>query len=187
MDIILMNRISNKSEKYKHCFVWENLGKIRFDTVPVAQHGLKAIARDMSYGDLNDDGYLDIVTVDGSVGGHEGTDTNRIWLNNFDHSNNYIKLQFYQGNNKIGIGTKVTVLKHNRKKILGYDEVRTDFNYRSKRDAILNFGVKKNKLVDIKIETRQGKIYEIQALETNENYLIELDSLKIQKNMKTHQ
>ena len=98
-------------------------------------------ARDLSYGDLNGDGRLDIVSVNGSGGGQSVDDNNWVWFNATTNANHHVFVKVRLPGNRLGIGTKVTVYEPGTTNVVGYEEMRTDFAYRSKRPALLHFGL----------------------------------------------
>ena len=75
MDFIAVDRqITNRNPETKealdlHAFLFINDGKARFSLIDGDESGLWGTGRDLSYGDVNLDGRLDLVVVDGSGGG----------------------------------------------------------------------------------------------------------------------
>jgi hypothetical protein len=135
-------------------FVFLGDGRGGFRFVPVEEHGLTGTARDVSVGDFDADGRMDLVFVDGSTGGQFTSDTNRVWLNQSGAGNHWLWVTVDEANNRFGIGAAVQVEKEGR--ILGYDEVRTDFNYRSKRDAAVHLGLGEVTQVRLLVRFRDG-------------------------------
>ena len=135
--------------------VFEQWGQL-FQPLGPGVHGFGAKAKDFSFGDLNNDGRVDIVAVKPD----HNKDTeggNRIYFNQIANGNHYIKVNATTESNRLGIGAKVTVYERGSNKILGYDEVRTDFCYRSKKSTTLHFGLGKIKKVDVKLVLRSGR------------------------------
>jgi len=52
--------------------------------------------------------------------------------------------------------------------------MRTDFCYRSKRDALLHFGLGQADSVTVRIETRTGEIRLFNGLDANQTHLLDL-------------
>lgn len=135
-------------------FLGDGKGGFRF--VPVEQHGLAGTARDVSTGDFDADGRADLVFVDGSAGGQAVSNENRVWLNEIDNWNHWLAVSVDEPRNRFGVGARVTVREAGTDRVLAYDEVRTDFNYRSKRDALVQIGTGEVKRVDIQVDFRDG-------------------------------
>ena len=57
-------------------------------------------------------------------------------------------------------------------KLLGYDEVRTDFCYRSKKSSELHFGLGRTSAVDIRLETPDGHTRLYRGLPAGGKYLL---------------
>jgi hypothetical protein len=55
-------------------------------------------------------------------------------------------------------------------RLLGYDEVRTDFSYRSKREPILHFGLNTVEEIDIILETQKGDEQRFSSLKADKLY-----------------
>jgi hypothetical protein len=155
IDFVHIDRSSFQASKTP--FLWLNDGTGHFSLVKPSVHGLVGVARDLSYGDFNQDGRLDLVTVDGSIGGHQGSNRNTVYLNQIRNHNHFIKLKVSWPNNPLGIGAKVTLYQPGTTRIVGYDEVRTDFCYRSKRSTTLHFGLGQMTVVDAKVTRSNGQ------------------------------
>jgi hypothetical protein len=144
-------------------WVWLNDGTGRLALVAPITHGLAHTARDLSYGDLDNDGRVDLVTVNGSGGGQDVDDGNFVFLNRLQNANHFVAIDVQRPGSKAGLGTKVTVCDaagggcERGGKILGYEEARTDFCYRSKRGTTLQFGLGAVTKVDVKLEAPGGK------------------------------
>jgi hypothetical protein len=76
--------------------------------------------------------------------------------------------------NRIGLGSKVTVLEAGTEQILGYDEVRTDVCYRSRRSTTLHFGLGNAKKVDVNVVTSNGRQQLFEKLSTNDFHILNL-------------
>jgi hypothetical protein len=133
-------------------FVFLNEGDGKFRMIPPSVTGLAHTARDISYGDFNGDGKMDLVTVNGSGGGQTVDDDNYVFLNQMAEANHWIGLKLAAPGNPLGLGARVTVYQAGTRRILGDDEMQTDFAYRSRRDAQLHFGLGKTSCVDVRIE-----------------------------------
>jgi hypothetical protein len=83
-------------------------------------------------------------------------DKNYVWLNEIVNANHYVAIDVRLPGNYFGIGTKVTVFEAGTDTILGYEEVRTDFAYRSKRPARLHFGLGSVDVVDVRLTLPDG-------------------------------
>ncbi len=139
-----------------HSWIFLNDGMARFTPVGPAFTGMKAGGKHMTFGDLNDDGRMDIIATKPDqyaimAGG------NHVYLNTHNNDNNYIKIDITAKSNKLGIGTKVTVFESGTEHLIGYDEVRTDFGYRSNKSTTLHFGLGTNKKVDVLLVGRDGR------------------------------
>jgi hypothetical protein len=134
-------------------WVFRGRGGGRFKMIDPARHGLAHTARDIAYGDFNGDGRTDLVTVNGSGGGQTVDDNNFVFLNTTGSRNRWIDLKVRAAGrrNPLGLGARVAVYRAGTRKLLGYDELRTDFAYRSRRDAILHFGLGRVRRVDVRV------------------------------------
>lgn len=155
-----------------YTWVFLNDGTGHFSMVSPEEHGLGYSARDLSYGDLNGDGRLDLVTVNGSSPGEPLNDNNYVFFNNIQNDNNYVFINVSQTNNLLGIGAKVTVYGAGSQNILGYEEVRTDFSYRSRRSTTLHFGLGQSNLIDVYVETQDGYKRTYRGLDVNRTHTL---------------
>ena len=92
-----------------------------------------------AYGDLDNDGDLDLVTNDlnASAG---------IYENNSDAKNNYLKLKFeYSDKNTFGIGTKVYSFENGT---LQYAQLFTSKGFQSSSEPLIHFGYGKSSTID---------------------------------------
>lgn len=133
-------------------WVFLNEGDGKFRYAPPSETGLTHTARDISYGDFNGDGRTDLVMVNGSGGGQSVDDNNYVFLNQMGTRNNWVNLTVSAPGNPLGLGARVTVYEAGTNKIIGDDEMRTDFAYRSRRDAQLHFGLGSASCVDVRIQ-----------------------------------
>jgi hypothetical protein len=178
VDFVLVNRTGGEGDVNYASWVFHNDGHGRFKFVNDTTTGITRVARDLSFGDLNDDGRLDLVFVNGldtaarnlDVGGRQKA--NSVFLNQIRNDNHWIKLNVTWPANPFGIESKVTVLKAGTKEILGYDEVRTDFCYRSKKSPTLHFGLGQETVVDVAVKTRSGAQQKFANLKANQTHTL---------------
>jgi hypothetical protein len=162
VDFVLVNRTDGGGDVGYASWVFHNDGHGHFKFVDSAASGITRVARDLSFGDLNNDGRLDLVFVNGldtaasnlAMGARQKD--NSVFLNQIRNDHHWIKINITWPANPFGIESKVTVCKTGTKEILGYDEVRTDFCYRSKKSPTLHFGLGPERVVDVLVRTRTG-------------------------------
>lgn len=171
VDFVLVDRRDGSPNAQLHPWIFHNDGHGHFRLVPPKEHGLSGSFTDLSYGDFNNDGRQDIVFVNGD---YRGEGYMSVYQNTTSNNNHWIKLKVSWPENKFGLESKVTVYKHNTNEILGYDEMRTDFCYRSKRAAIVHFGLGNVDKVDVRVVTRDGIKVLFEALSTDKKHLLEL-------------
>ena len=100
---------------------------------------LNSSSNGSAYGDLDNDGDIDLVTND--LNAKAG-----IYKNSGIAGNNYLKIRFrYSKKNKYGIGTKVYSYKNG---ILQYDQLFTAKGFQSSSEPIIHFGYGGNKNID---------------------------------------
>jgi hypothetical protein len=172
IDRQLTSRNPLTNEEFAH-WLFLNDGTGHFTAVQPDVHGMVHTARDLTYGDLNGDGRLDIVSVNGSGGGQSVDDKNYVWLNQIVNSNHYVAIDVRLPRNHFGIGTKVTVLEAGTEHILGYEEVRTDFAYRSKRPATLHFGLGSIEVVDVRLVLPDGSVSVYNDLAVDQTHVLD--------------
>ncbi|MEA3277966.1 MAG: FG-GAP-like repeat-containing protein [Pseudomonadota bacterium] len=159
-DLVMANRQNPEKTRYPFAHLYRNRGNGTFEEVPYAQHGLGGGSggRDLVCGDLDDDGRIDVVLNSGTVGGFQGTDDTSVYRNQSVNSNHWIRLDLVENvEGTPAIGTKVRIYRPGSTDLVGFDEVRTDFSYRSKRSPVLHFGVGTLDAVDVRVTTREGK------------------------------
>ena len=167
MDVVHVNRRAFHRGDTLSCFVWHNNGGKGFAFVPFDQHGLEGAAREISVGDLNADGQVDIALFhDKAV---------RLYLNRRSNANHWIKLRTGWAQNRLGIGSRITVYESGTSALIGYDEVRTDVCYRSRRSTTLHFGLGNAKKVDVHVVTPNGRQQLFEKLSTNEFHILNLN------------
>lgn len=175
-DIVLVDRqFTSRDPEGKEFALWvfRNKGDGKFTMIPPKVTGLVHTARDIAYGDLNGDGREDILTVNGSGGGQSVDDNNYVFLNQIDNKNNWIDMTIRSKQNPLGLGARVTVYRAGTRQILGDDEMRTDFAYRSRRDARLHFGLGDVRCVDVRIDGL-GRTVTVRGLRADRVQAIEL-------------
>ncbi len=158
-DIVLIDRqfTSENPETGEEFYPWvfQNEGNFKFKWIPPAESGLAHTGREISYGDLEGNGREDLVTVNGSGGGQSVQDDNYVWKNEIATANHWIELKVRSASDALGplgLGAKVTVYRAGTDELLGNEEMRTEYSYRSRRDAILHFGLGSVTAVDVHVE-----------------------------------
>ena len=172
VDVIHVNRRFGSKETPEACSIWLNEGTGRFKLVQGDINGVRRIARDLTVADFDDDGRFDLVLVDGSAGGGKHSDENFVYLNRIHNANHWIKINVTSPGNPFEIESKVTVFKAGTRQILGYDEVRTDFCYRSRKSPTLHFGLKPETDVDVLVKTRSGRQQRFNNLKTDQAHTL---------------
>jgi hypothetical protein len=119
----------------------------------------KNSGRDMTCGDFNHDGYLDTVIMDGEGGGTQGSDNALVYFNALSgNGNHWLGVDVMDANGSPAIGAKVTLYDPATWQILGYDEARTDFSYRSKKTPRVYFGLGTRTSVTVEVEYLGKKV-----------------------------
>lgn len=171
VDWVLIDRQLLAKDPYtgQEFFAWvfRNDGHGHFTRVPPSVHGLQHTSRDLSYADLDRDGMLDLVLANDSGGGQTVDNNNYVYLNRISNSNRWIEIEATLPNNAFGIGTKVSVYDSDTARLLGYDEIRTDFAYRSKRPARVHFGLGSSRRVDVELVFPDGTKKTVTELPSN--------------------
>jgi hypothetical protein len=175
VDLCLVNRRDKGKTRWPHPHLFRNTGRGTFVEVPVAEHGLGGGAggRDLNIGDLDGDGRVDVIIHDGTVGGYDGADNTRIYVNRVASKNYWIGLNVVRGPNATpAIGARALVYQAGTQTIVGSDEVRTDFCYRSKRPPILHFGLGTVDRVDVRVTMPGGQPTLFEGLAANQLHAI---------------
>ncbi len=136
-------------------WVFENLGNFKFRWVPPKESGLQHTGRAISYGDLYGNGREDLLTVNGSGGGQSVEDANYLWRNEVKSPNNWVEIKVRSATDAmgpLGLGAMVSIDKAGTTESLGDEEMSTDYSYRSKRDALLHFGLGEASAIDIHVQ-----------------------------------
>jgi hypothetical protein len=161
VDIVLVNRRDMDSTSFSHLFVFRNTGDGGFVEVAPEQHGLGSGAggRDLCCGDLNGNGLVDVVVNDGTVGGYEGMNNSRIYHNALMNGNHWLKVRVVEDEGDVmAFGATVRLYEAGSDRLLGMDEVRTDFCYRSKRSPVLHFGLGEHETVDLRVTRGEREV-----------------------------
>jgi hypothetical protein len=85
-----------------------------------------------------------------------------------------VKIHVTSQENTFGIGSKVTVFKAGTQTVLGCDEVRTDFCYRSKRSPVLHFGLGAAQTVDVQVAARDGTSKRFRGLAADKSHTLKV-------------
>lgn len=173
-DLVLVNREAQSLFPYVHVF--RNEGGQSFHWVEPSLHGMAdgAGGRDLTYGDLDGDGRLDVVVNDGSNGGYVGRNDSRIYLNAVQNAHRWVGIAVVDSRGSPRIGSRVKVFSAGTAVLLGMDEVRTDFSYRSKRSPTLHFGLGSVGLVDVEVRGPSGQTRTVTGLDAGRVHRIEL-------------
>jgi hypothetical protein len=134
-------------------WVFRNSGNGNFERLVAETHGLDGHFNDLSFADFDSDGHLDLVFVHGDP---DGSGKAAIYRNASTDNNHWVQIDLTAPGNPFGLESKVTVFNHGTQEIIGYDEVRTDFCYRSKKSTTLHFGLGAETIVDVRVKTRSG-------------------------------
>jgi hypothetical protein len=180
-DLCLINRRDADKTAWPHPHLFRNTGKGGFEEVPPAEHGLGhgGGGRDLNYADLDGDGKLDVIIHDGTVGGYDGADNTRFYVNRLENGNRWIALKFVRGEKgSPAVGARVTLFEAGTEKIIGLDEVRTDFCYRSKRPTILHFGLGGADKADARVEMPGAGARVFRGLEAGKTHVLDIGAAK---------
>jgi hypothetical protein len=172
VDVVFVDRQDSNPGAPLHPWVFRNAGNGRFELIPPETHGLTGNFNDLSYADFDNDGRMDLAFVNGDPrgGGHAA-----IYRNAVSNANHWVKIQVTWPENKVGLESKVTVSRANTSEILGCDEVRTDFCYRSKRSPTLHFGLGSISRVDVLVTTRVGRAKEFKSLPVDTTHVLHMN------------
>ena len=112
-------------------------------------------SREISYGDLSGNGREDLVMVNGSGGGQTVEDNNYVWWNQITTANHWIEIKarsaaIHSGRSGWAPRSPSTARVPTRSSATR--RLRTDFGYRSRRDAVLHFGLANVHSVDIRVQ-----------------------------------
>jgi len=177
VDLCLINRRDKDRTRWPYPHLFRSTGKGTFVEVPAAEHAIggEAGGRDLDYGDLDGDGRLDVIIHDGTVGGYDGQDNTRIYMNQVVNENHWVRLNVVRGLHATpAIGARVVIYKAGTQTILGSDEVRTDFCYRSKRSCMLHFGLGQVDHVDVRVTLPGGELQTLRGLPAGQVHTLSL-------------
>jgi hypothetical protein len=180
VDVACVNRFDTGSTLFPYVYLLMNKGDGMFEEVAHEIHGIGegAGGRDINYGDLDGDGKLDVIVSDGTVGGYDGTNTTLVYKNRSPDTNNWIELDIRVSEGATwAIGARVTAYRAGSRAIVGTDEVRSDFCYRSKRHPVVHFGLGDIDTIDLELRARDGRRFAESGLTSNRVHLIALDQL----------
>ena len=178
VDLCLVNRRDNDKTPWPWPHLFRNTGKGTFVEVDHRTHGIGGGGggRDLNYADFDADGRIDVVIHDGTGGGYDGADNSRVYANRIVNENHWIRLHVVARQPvQPSIGARVTLYAPGTQTILGCDEVRTDFCYRSKRSPVLHFGLGAVETVDVHVTTRNGRTHRFDGLSANRTQKLEIN------------
>lgn len=178
VDLCLVNRRDNDKTPWPWPHLFRNTGKGCFVEVDHRTHGIGGGGggRDLNYADFDADGRIDVVIHDGTGGGYDGADNSRVYANRIVNGNHWMRLRVVAGQPaRTSIGARVTLFVKETQSILGFDEVRTDFCYRSKRSPTLHFGLGSVDSVDVKVTTRDGRTKKFEGLPADMTHVLHIN------------
>jgi hypothetical protein len=177
-DLCLVNRRDNDKTPWPWPHLFRNTGNGTFIEVDHETHGIGGGGggRDLNYADFDADGRIDVVIHDGTVGGYDGADNSRVYANRIVNDNHWIQLHVVAGRPaRTSIGARVTLYAAETQRIVGHDEVRTDFCYRSKKSPILHFGLGRETAVNVVVKTRSGAQQEFRNLKADQIHTLTME------------
>jgi hypothetical protein len=153
-------------------WVFRNKGNGSFERLAAETHGLDGHFNDLSFADFDADGHLDLAFVHGDP---DGSGKAAIYRNASIDTNHWIQLNVSSPENPFGLESKVTLYKAGTKQVIGYDEVRTDFCYRSKKSPMLHFGLGSETEVDVKVRSRSGVEVSFKELAADQSHTLRIN------------
>jgi hypothetical protein len=118
-------------------YLFRNLGGGVFSLLDGSASGLTQYSNALNYGDLDQDGRLDLVVHDKFI-----TGATYVYRNVTANANQWIRMNIRDSSTgTYAFGSRVTVYRAATNTVLGTDEVRTDYSYLSKRTPILHVGL----------------------------------------------
>lgn len=165
VDVLADNRRDTGQATAAYVHVFQGHCDGTFTLLPSAGIGLDGMSNELAYGDLNDDGAIDLV-----VGDDDRSNSTKIYYNVTSGLGNWVKVSVRVPGGGFDIGAKVSVYDAGTGDLLGHDEVRTDFSYRSKRTPILHFGLGEVASVRIEIRRPDGSVESHDGLAANTAY-----------------
>ncbi|MBN1770341.1 MAG: CRTAC1 family protein [Deltaproteobacteria bacterium] len=152
VDLLASNRRDTGAVSAAYVHVFRGFGDGTFAFVPADGVGLDGMSNDLTYGDLDGDGALDLVVADDDDGRQS-----RIYLNATAPVGRWIALDVRDAaTGTFAFGARVTVHPPGTSTVLGTDEVQSDFSYRGKRTPILHFGLGSVDSVDVHVVRPNG-------------------------------
>jgi enediyne biosynthesis protein E4 len=157
LDLIPSTKLQN--------YMFRNNGDLTFENVS-DKWGLtqKTFSNGTAYADLDNDGDLDLVT--------NNIEDPAFIYENKTSGNNYLQVSFEGSkNNKLGIGTKVTL--HMSDGSMQYQEMTTNRGFFSASQAILHFGLgNKNTVEKLTVQWLDGKTQVIENPKSNQHLIL---------------
>jgi hypothetical protein len=136
------------------CQVWQNNGEANFTVVSRDEVPWAANAH-MRLDDYDMDGRLDVVTAAAGPGWKDRPTTIRVFRNEIDNGNHWLKIQLRQSDsNTMAVGASVTIYKSGTTTILGKRVVMSDTTGYHPR---LHFGLAKHERVDVEVRFPTAK------------------------------
>ncbi len=122
------------------------------------------ISNGSAYGDLDNDGDLDIVTNNLNA---EAS----IYINKIDEKSSYLKVKLkYEGKNPFGIGTKIIAYNKGKMQV---KELQTTRGFQSSSEPLIHFGFGKNTVIDSLVVIWTDKTYQtLTKVKTNQTLTI---------------
>lgn len=165
--MLLLKLVEKMPQSQTSNFLFRNTGDLTFEKVQDRHLSIPSYSNGAAYGDLNNDGLVDIIT-------NPINERARIYRNvsSKAKSNSFLQLQLCDktSNNKFGIGSKVTVY-HDQKK--QYAELIPSRGYLTSVDYKLHFGLGNATMVDsVVVNWPDGRSDSYRGLKLNMCHLI---------------
>jgi hypothetical protein len=150
-----------------HNYLFQNLGEYEFSDVSIPSgFNVKRFSNGVSYGDLDNDGDLDLVI-------NNLDDVAQVYENKTENDNNFLKIKFLgPKDNLFGIGTKVELICENG--IYQMQELSVSKGFQSAVDPSLLFGLGMAKKVkEIHVQWPDGHTQKFSDIRANQTFLME--------------